>query len=79
MGYFIATLAFFVFIVYLVWFFIRLIKRKPKKQPALGMLVCFVLIVVGVMMTPSSGDSKDGRSDKPEASQNQSVHDAKKR
>lgn len=66
MGYFIATLALFVFLFCLVWFFVRLIKRKPKKQPALGMLVCFALIVVGVILTPTPDKETDGAADIPD-------------
>lgn len=56
MGYFIATVGLFLFVYCLIWLLIRLIKRKPKKQPALGLLVCFVLIVVGLVLTPSPSD-----------------------
>lgn len=78
MGYFIATLALFVFLFCLVWFFVRLIKRKPKKQPALGMLVCFILIAVGLASTPSSSDDKGDGADVGEFQKGHDVEDIEK-
>lgn len=34
------------FLVGLVWLFIRLVKRKSKRQPIIILLICFVLLII---------------------------------
>ena len=78
MGYFIATVGLFLFVYCLIWLLIRLIKRKPKKQPALGLLVCFILIVAGVVMTPSSSENKEDNANKAKGQHIQGVENTEK-
>jgi len=55
------------FFVFLVWLFVALIKKKPKKKLLLlGMLVCFAMFVIGVSMPSSASDDSDNQQPKKE-------------
>lgn len=43
----------------IVWFIVRLFKRKPKKPAGLGIVLCFVALVAGgALYTPESTESR---------------------
>lgn len=47
----------------IVWFIVRLFKRKPKKPAGLGIVLCFVALVAGgALYTPESTESRSAPS-----------------
>lgn len=48
-------IVFVLFFVYLAWFIIRIFTRKPKKQPIIGMLVCFIAFFGCLMLYEPEG------------------------
>lgn len=56
MSVFLFIIGFVGILVSLILLIINAIKKKPKKQSLISLGVCFVLLVAGVAMTPTSND-----------------------
>jgi len=49
------------FAVCLIWLFIALIRKKPKKKAAIALAICLILFVGGVALTPGSSNAGEGK------------------
>ena len=58
MGAFFGAIGFLAFVVAVVWIIYAFIKKKPKKQPAIAMVVAFLLLGIGVANTDTSKHAK---------------------
>lgn len=68
MGGLISTVGFFICIV---WLLIRLFKRKPKKQPLLTMLLCFVVLSLCMSYDKPPEDISEPQKEKSSAVSNE--------
>lgn len=69
----VGLLGFSWFFVCFIWLIVNLFKRKPKKKPAIGMAVCFILFVVAISMdSPTKNTNR-----KPNESNHQDIQDVK--
>ena len=59
----IGTLA---FLVGLIWLVVSLIRKKPKKNPGIVLLVGFVLFAAAVALTPADGNAEIGDAEPPQ-------------
>lgn len=59
MDMFIFAVGFIGLVVALVMLVIDVVKKKPKKKPAIGLVVCIVLMIVGLAMAPADTGGED--------------------
>ncbi len=62
MATFLCGMGFLCWIGCIVWFIVRLIKRKPKKPAGIGILICFIAMMAGGMLY-SSDTTEQGPKD----------------